>query len=199
MKISEEQFNYASKFTFSFLSIVWSNQINPPRNIYLVLRFFNQEEFTSDNLSYLQSGQSGYHQLVRTSHFSQGYESKEPTYSFTVDPSEYHQPHMLQKDLIAYLANNSAIIDVFCGQSHLYIGQINIKLKQLIRGTKSQTLIAKELNLVRLKDKEHLGVMQILIKNEQVVCKDEVSLKQMKKVKELTKKVVSNNPIFIPA
>ncbi len=57
--------------------------------------------------------------------------------------------------------------------------------------------MAKEFNLVRLKSKEQLGVMQILIKNEQVNCKDEVSLKDQKKVKELKKKVVSNNPIFI--
>lgn len=58
-------------------------------------------------------------------------------------------------------------------------------------------MIAKELNLVKLKNKEILGVMQILIKNEQVNCKDEVSLRHEKKVKELKKKVVSNNPIFI--
>ena len=91
--------------------------------------------------------------MIRTAHFAQGYDSKEPTYAFTVDPSQYHQPHMLQKDLTRYLAHNSVIIDVFSGESHLYVGQINIKLKELVRGTKTQTLIAKEVNLVRLKDK----------------------------------------------
>jgi len=60
---------------------------------------------------------------------------------------------MLQKDLTRYLAHNSVIIDVFSGESHLYVGQINIKLKELVRGAKTQTLIAKEVNLVRLKDK----------------------------------------------
>lgn len=51
--------------------------------------------------------------------------------------------------------------------------------------------------MVRLKDKEHLGVIQVLIKNEQTVSKDEVCLKEMKKVKDLKKKVISNNPIVI--
>ena len=72
---------------------------------------------------------------------------------------------MLQKDLIRYLAHNSAIVDVFSGESHLYIGQINIKLKGLVRGNKDQTLFAKELNLIRLKDKENLGIIQLLVKN----------------------------------
>ena len=60
---------------------------------------------------------------------------------------------MLQKDLTKYLAHNAAIVDVFCGESHIYIGQINIKLKEVIRGNKNQIMTAKELNLVRLKDK----------------------------------------------
>lgn len=47
--------------------------------------------------------------------FNQGIEDKDAIYSFVVDPSDYSSPHMLQKDLINYLANNSAIIDVFCG------------------------------------------------------------------------------------
>jgi hypothetical protein len=68
-----------------------------------------------------------------------------------------------------------------------------------VRGTRSQTLIAKELNLVKIKNKEILGVMQILIRNEQVNCKEEVSLKHEKKVKDLKKKIVSNNPLHIAA
>lgn len=39
--------------------------------------------------------------------------------------------------------------------------------------------------------------MQILIKNEQVRCKDLISVKEEKKVKDIRKKVVSNNPIII--
>ena len=42
IKQSEDQFNYASRFSFTFISIVWSNQISPPKNIYLIIRFFNQ-------------------------------------------------------------------------------------------------------------------------------------------------------------
>jgi hypothetical protein len=104
---------------------------------------------------------------------------------------------MLQKDLTCYLANNAAIVDVFCGESHLYIGQINVKLKELVRGNKTQTLIAKELNLVRLRDKENLGVMQLLLRNEQTSCRELISVKEEKKVKDTRKKVISNNPIFI--
>jgi hypothetical protein len=42
LKQSENQFDQASKFTFTFISIVWSGHITPPKNIYLVIRFFNQ-------------------------------------------------------------------------------------------------------------------------------------------------------------
>lgn len=41
--------------------------------------------------------------------------------------------------------------------------------------------------------------MQLLIKNEQVSCKDMISVKEQKKIKDIRKKVVSNNPIFISA
>lgn len=44
-----------------------------------------------------------------------------------------------------------------------------------------------------------MGIMQVLIRNEQVNCKDLISVKEEKKVKDLRKKVVSNNPIFISA
>ena len=39
--------------------------------------------------------------------------------------------------------------------------------------------------------------MQILLKNEQVNCKDEISLHFEKKVKDIKKKIVSNAPINI--
>lgn len=114
-----------------------------------------------------------------------------------MDPSDYSEPYNFQKDLINYLATNSAIIDIFCGETHLYIGQVKIKLKQLIRGTKTQTLIAKDLALVKLKDKDRIGTIQVMIKNEQTSCKNEISLKYKKKVADVKKKVVSNAPIFI--
>lgn len=41
---SEEQFNTASKFTFTFTSIIWSQHIEVPRTIYFLIRFFNQRE-----------------------------------------------------------------------------------------------------------------------------------------------------------
>lgn len=38
-------------------------------------------------------------------------------------------------------------------------------MNELFRGTKSQVMIAKEYNLIRLKGQENYGVIQILIKN----------------------------------
>lgn len=35
------------------------------------------------------------------------------------------------------------IVDFFDADSHIYMGQINLKLKELLRGKKKQTLIAK--------------------------------------------------------
>jgi len=89
-----------------------------------------------------------------------------------MDPSEYSEPYSFQKDLIHYLSTNSAIIDIFYGETHLYVGQVKIKLKELIRGTKTQTLIAKDLALVKLKDKERIGTIQVMIKNEQASCRN---------------------------
>lgn len=140
---SEEQFHVGSKFTFSFISVVWSGGLAPPKDIYLVIRFFNKEEFKTDCLSYLESGEDGYRELVQTSHFRQGFEHKEPSYSFRVDPSEYDRPHSIQKDLTSYLCNNCAIVDVFCGSSHMYVGQLNVRLKEVLRGAKSQVMTAK--------------------------------------------------------
>lgn len=34
-------------------------------------------------------------------------------------------------------------MDIFDAETHIYIGQINIKLSDLLRGNKSQTLVAK--------------------------------------------------------
>lgn len=42
-----------------------------------------------------------------------------------------------------------------------------------------------------------MGVVQLLVRNEQAVCKNEVSIKHQARVKDLKKKVVSNNPLFI--
>jgi hypothetical protein len=137
--------------------------------------------------------------LVKLSHYNRGFEDREPSYCFTIDPSEYHQPALLQRDLTQYLYHNNAIIDVFSGDTHLYIGQLNVKLRELLRGNKTQTLIAKELNLVKIKNKEVLGVMQVLIKNEQAPCKEEVSIKHERKLKDVKKKIVSNNPLHITA
>ena len=114
-----------------------------------------------------------------------------------MDPSDYSEPYHFQKDWVNYMLNNSAIIDVFCGETHLYIGQVKIKLKQLVRGHKTQTLIAKDLALVKLKDKNRVGTIQVMIKNQQMNCKNEVSLKFKKKMNDVKKKVVSNSPIFI--
>jgi hypothetical protein len=91
--------------------------------------------------------------LIKISHYNRGFEDREPSYCFTIDPSDYHQSSLLQKDLTQYLYNNNAIIEVFSGDTHLYIGQLNVKLRELLRGNKTQTLIAKELNLVKIKNK----------------------------------------------
>jgi hypothetical protein len=45
------------------------------------------------------------------------------------------------------------------------MGQINIKLSDLIRGNKNHSFIAKEYNLIKIKTKQNLGLIQILVKN----------------------------------
>jgi hypothetical protein len=73
---SEEQFSSASRFTLTFTSIIWSEHIEVPRSIYLIVRFFNQRELRTENLGYLEEGESGYHQLVKLSHFNRGFEER---------------------------------------------------------------------------------------------------------------------------
>lgn len=123
MRRSEEAFNWASRFTFTFTSLIWNKAVNAPSSISLVIRFFNQPPLRTENLEYQSLGEEGYHQLVRQSkHDSQ------PAYTFRIDPSEYQQPALIQKDLTRYLQKYAAIIDVFCAETHLYIGQLNLKL-----------------------------------------------------------------------
>ena len=164
VKASEGQFGVASKFTFTFSSVVWAEDTVPPKSLYMVVRFFNQRAFRSENLGWVE-GEGGYCQLMRLEHYRRGQGIIDPSYSFTIDPSEHHQPTQLQQDLTQYLLRNRAIVDFFSAETHLYIGQANIELNDLLRGTKAQTLIAREVTLLKIRDKEALGVLQILVKN----------------------------------
>lgn len=108
------------------------------------MRFFNFPEYKTDRVAtFGDDAQSGYQQLVRLHQHHYGSEDPTPTYTFTVDPSEYRNPKLLQADLTSYLTHNNCIVDIFDGQTHIYLGQINIKLNELIRGNKIQTFIAK--------------------------------------------------------
>jgi hypothetical protein len=78
--------------------------------------------------SFGDESSQGYSQLVRAHQFHYGNDDPTPTYTFVVDPSEYRNPKLLQSDLIEYLTFNSCIVDIFDGQTHIYLGQINIKL-----------------------------------------------------------------------
>jgi hypothetical protein len=95
-----------------------------------------------------------------------------PTYIFTFDPSEYRNPKLIQEDFIRYLCENSCIIDIFDGQSHIYLGQINVRLGELVRGNRMEVFIAKEYNLVRVKSKEVVGQVHLVVRNEEVMCKN---------------------------
>jgi hypothetical protein len=132
-----------------------------------VIRFFNFGEYRTDRLTNLgEQSEDGYCQLVRVHHYNRGNDDSTPNYIFTVDPSEYKHPKTLQADLVSYLCNNNCIVDIFDGSTHIYLGQINIKLAELVRGTKSQIFLAKEYNLVKIKTKEHFGVIQVIVKHE---------------------------------
>jgi hypothetical protein len=74
-------------------------------------------------LEYQAVGEEGYHQLVR-----QSKKDAPPAYSFLIDPSDYQQPALIQNDLTRYLQKYAAIIDVFCAETHLYIGQLHLRL-----------------------------------------------------------------------
>ena len=162
-------FNYASKITFVFSSIVWSPEVVAPKSFFMIVRFFHFRSFKTDTLSYVES-ESEYHRLIKLNSYSYSHEDATPIYTFTVDPSKYANPEILQEDFVDYLTHNNAILDLFDAENHIYIGQINIKLTELLRGPKSQVLVAKEYNIIRVKNQENYGVLQLLIKNEQADC-----------------------------
>lgn len=150
-----------------FSSIIWSPQINPPKSFYLVIKFFNFPEYSTDPITYIDTGNQ-YHQLIRVTHYTYNLENSTPSYQFIVDPSQYANPELLQSDLVSYLAKNNTIVDIFDAENYLYIGQINIKMGDLFRGSKNQVMIAKQFNLIRLKGQENYGVIQVLIKNQMI-------------------------------
>lgn len=41
------------------------------------------------------------------------------------------------------MCKNNTVVDIFDAENYLYIGQINIKMNELLRGSKSQVMIAK--------------------------------------------------------
>jgi hypothetical protein len=113
-------------------------------------------------------------------HYTHSHENVEPVYSYTVDPSKYSNPKLLHHDLTDYISNNNAIIDVF-GENYIYIGQINIKLHELLRGNKEQVLVAKEYNILKVRGKEKFGTLQVLIKNERAECAEILDIEHNKK------------------
>lgn len=64
-----KNFNFGSKFTFSFNSVIWSSSVQPPKSFYLKIKFFNFPEFTSDPITYIESS-SQYNQLIRLNHYT---------------------------------------------------------------------------------------------------------------------------------
>lgn len=165
----------ASVFRFTFASVSWTGVMEKPEEMYFVIRFFNFPEFKTDRIG-VMGGKSvteeqTHQQLVRLHQYNYGNEDPTPTYTFVVDPSEYRSPKLLQSDLTEYLVHNSCIVDIFDGRTHIYLGQINIKLAELLRGNRNQSLIAKEYNLIKIKTKELLGGIQVLVRNEEGQCK----------------------------
>jgi hypothetical protein len=78
-------------------------------------------------------------------------ENSTPSYEFIIDPSSYANPEQAQQDLTYFLSKNNTIIDIFDATNYLYLGQINVKMHELIKGAKSQVMIAKEYRLARFK------------------------------------------------
>lgn len=118
-----------------------------PKQFYVIIRLFNFHEFRTDNLAYSDSGNSKDLKLIR----SKGSCSEdEPFYSFTIDPSESSEPGVVQIDFTNFLLRNTLILDLFDANSHLYLGQANAKLQGLIRGNKSEIIIANEYQVIKL-------------------------------------------------
>lgn len=61
-------------------------------------------------------------------HYTYNLEDTTPCYIFTVDPSEYANPELLQEDLVDFICKNNTVVDIFDAENYLYIGQINIKM-----------------------------------------------------------------------
>lgn len=101
-------------------------------------------------MGYISSGQQ-YSQLIRLNNYNYNLENTSPCYEFIVDPSQYAKPELAQEDLVNFLTKNNTIIDIFDAQNFLYIGQINIRMNELFKGAKSQVMVAKEYNMVKLK------------------------------------------------
>jgi|JI6StandDraft_1071083.scaffolds.fasta_scaffold19979_10 hypothetical protein len=70
-------------------------------------------------------------------------ENIDPIYQFVVDPSVYSNPVNLHRDYIDYLAQKKLIIDVYNAQTHMYMGQLNISLNDLLRGKRDRAVSAK--------------------------------------------------------
>lgn len=47
-----------------------------------------------------------------------------------------------------------------------------MKLGELVRGNRMEVFIAKEYNLVKVKSKEVVGQVHLIVRNEEVMCKN---------------------------
>ena len=59
----------------------------------------------------------------------------------------------------------------FAPRTHLYIGQLNLRLSELLRGGREEVMAAKEVNIVRIRDRLEMGVIHVLMANNQSECR----------------------------
>lgn len=93
------------------------------------------------------------------------------------------------------MAHKKVIVDIFNAETHLYLGQLNIPVNDLMRGRKEQTVSAKEYSL--LYDAMHYGNIQIVITNQREVCSREFTINKDTKLPDKKNRTISNNPIVI--
>lgn len=147
-----ERYEEASRFTVQFVNVsaVPGSNVPLPRLFYFTVKFFNMPPFRTDNITFLHSEN---HlpvavKLVKEAYFVYNQENIDPLYQFVVDPSLYSNPVGLHRDYIDYLAHKKLIIDVYNAQTHMYMGQLNISLAELLRGKRERAFSAKEYSLI---------------------------------------------------
>jgi nephrocystin-4 len=150
----------------------YSENFYIPDRLYMTMNFYDFSTFKTEPLAFenYQTGKSKILSdrqplvLVKEAFLKGGYDFKEPTYKFEVDPSVTRDKENLQR-FVQYLYKKSLHIDLWDADTMMLYGTVKIPLRPLMRQGRQACSFSKEFDIIEPGFMRIKGGLQILLKN----------------------------------